>query len=95
MRKRDIVLKISEETGIKQVIVKEIVQRTLDTILNALERGERIELRNFGVFQVKRRKKRIGRNPKTGEVVPVPERLTVVFKPGLKMKFTSHSSALR
>jgi nucleoid DNA-binding protein len=86
MRKRDIVLKISQETDIKQVIVKEVVQRTFDTILEALKNGSRIELRNFGVFQVKKRKKRIGRNPKTGEVVPVPERLTVIFKPGLDMK---------
>lgn len=86
MRKRDIVLKISQETEIKQVIVKEVVQRTFDAILDALKKGSRIELRNFGVFQVKKRKKRIGRNPKTGAVVPVPERLTVVFKPGLDMK---------
>ena len=86
MRKRDIVLKISEDTGIKQVVVKEVVQRTFDSILEALKAGKRIELRNFGVFQVKKRKKRIGRNPKTGEVVPVPERQTVVFKPGLEMK---------
>ena len=86
MRKRDIVLKISEDTGIKQVVVKEVVQRTFDSILEALKSGKRIELRNFGVFQVKKRKKRIGRNPKTGEVVPVPERQTVVFKPGLDMK---------
>ena len=86
MRKRDIVLKISEDTGIKQVVVNEVVQRTFDSILEALKAGKRIELRNFGVFQVKRRKKRISRNPKTGEVVPVPERQTVVFKPGLEMK---------
>jgi len=72
MRKRDIVLKISQDTGIKQVVVKEVVQRTFDTVLAALREGKRIELRNFGVFQVKRRKRRIGRNPKTGEVVPVP-----------------------
>jgi len=86
MRKRDIVLKISQDTEIKQVIVKNVVQRTFDAIFEALKSGKRIELRNFGVFQVKKRKKRIGRNPKTGEVVPVPERLTVVFKPGLEMK---------
>jgi nucleoid DNA-binding protein len=86
MRKRDIVLKISQDTEVKQVVVKDIVQRTFDTILGALKEGKKIELRNFGVFQVKKRKKRIGRNPKTGEVVPVPERLTVVFKPGLEMK---------
>ena len=86
MRKRDIVLKISQDTEIKQVIVKEVVQRTLDAIFESLKAGKRIELRNFGVFQVKKRKKRIGRNPKTGEVVPVPERKAVVFKPGLEMK---------
>ena len=86
MRKRDIVLKISQETEIKQVVVKDVVQRTFDTILAALREGKRIELRNFGVFQVKQRRKRIGRNPKTGEIVPVPERRTVVFKPGLEMK---------
>ena len=86
MRKRDIVLKISQDTQIKQVVVKNIVQRTFDAIFEALRGGKRIELRNFGVFQVKNRKKRIGRNPKTGEVVPVPERRTVVFKPGLEMK---------
>ncbi|MBU1122278.1 MAG: HU family DNA-binding protein [Candidatus Omnitrophota bacterium] len=86
MRKRDIVLKISKETGIKQVIVREVVQRTFDVILDALKDGKRIELRNFGIFQVKLRKKRVGRNPKTGEVVPVPERQTVVFKAGLEMK---------
>ena len=86
MRKRDIVLKISEETGVKQVVVKDVVQRTFDIIVETLKNGERIELRNFGVFQVKKRKRRVGRNPKTGEVVPVPERRTVVFKPGLEMK---------
>ena len=79
-------LKISQETGVKQVVVKEVVHKTFDILLDALKNGERIELRNFGVFQVKKRKRRIGRNPKTGEVVPVPERKTVVFKPGLEMK---------
>jgi integration host factor subunit beta len=88
MRKRDIVLKISQETGLKQIVVKDIVQRTFDTVLAALREGKRIELRNFGVFQTKTRKRRIGRNPKTGEVVPVPERKTVIFKPGLDMKQT-------
>ena len=86
MRKRDIVLKISQDTQIKQVVVKKVVQRTFDAIYEALRSGKRIELRNFGVFQVKKRKKRIGRNPKTGEIIPVPERNTVVFKPGLDMK---------
>jgi len=86
MRKRDIVIKISQDTGVKQVVVKEVVQKTFNTIFEALKEGKRIELRNFGVFQVKKRKKRIGRNPKTGDIVPVPERYAVVFKPGLEMK---------
>ncbi len=83
-------MKISQETGIKQVVVKEIVQRTFDSILEVLKEGKRIELRNFGVFQVKRRKPRIGRNPKTGEAVSVPERRVVTFKPGLEMKKYIH-----
>ncbi len=90
MRKRDIVLKISQDTGIKQVVVKEIVQRALDSILEALKEGKRIELRNFGVFQIKRRRRRIGRNPKTGKTVSVPERRVVTFKPGLEMKKYIH-----
>ncbi|MCF7877457.1 MAG: integration host factor subunit beta [Candidatus Omnitrophica bacterium] len=90
MRKRDIVLRISQDTGIKQVVVKEIVQHTFDFILESLKEGKRIELRNFGVFQIKRRKPRVGRNPKTGEVVPVPERKVVTFKPGLDMKKYIH-----
>ncbi|MCM8820081.1 MAG: HU family DNA-binding protein [Candidatus Omnitrophica bacterium] len=86
MQKRDIVLRISQETGIKQVIVKKIVQKTLDIILESLTKRQNIELRNFGVFKVKMRKKRIGRNPKTGEVVVIPPQPVVVFKPGLKMR---------
>lgn len=86
MTKRDIVLKISERTGIKQIHVKEVVQQVFNSIFESLKEGKTIEIRNFGVFKVKRRKSRIGRNPKTGEVVPVPERNTVVFKPGLEMK---------
>lgn len=86
MRKRDIVVKISQDTAIKQVVVADIVQKMLDTILNALKEGKRVELRNFGVFQIKRRKSKIGRNPKTGQVVPIPERNVVAFKPGLEME---------
>ena len=86
MRKRDIVVKISQDIGIKQIIVASVVQKTFDVIQEALKAGERIELRNFGVFYVRKRKKRVGRNPKTGAVVPVPERRIVAFKPGLEMK---------
>ncbi len=86
MTKKEIVLKIAEETKIKQVDVKKVVQRTLDEIVAALARGERVELRNFGIFKVKSRRGRTGRNPRTGETVPVPPKKVAVFKPGLIMK---------
>ena len=86
MTKKDIVLKITDRTGIKQVDVKKIVQNTLDVIIESLIRSEKVELRNFGVFKIKERKARFGRNPRTGESVPVPPRKVVVFKPGLEMK---------
>ncbi len=86
MTKKDIVLKIADETGLKQADVKLVVQKTFDIIIDALEMGDKIELRNFGVFKVKERRPRVGRNPRTGEAVPVPPRRVVVFKPGLEMK---------
>lgn len=86
MTKKDIVLKISEETGLKQIDVKEVVQKTLDAIIAALSKGETVELRNFGVFKIKSRRPRIGRNPKTGATVPIPERKAVSFKTGMIMK---------
>lgn len=86
MTKKDIVLKITDTTGIKQVDVKTIVQKTFDVIVESLARNEKVELRNFGVFKIKERKARFGRNPRTGESVPVPPRKVVVFKPGLEMK---------
>jgi nucleoid DNA-binding protein len=84
--KKDIILKISDGTNLRQTDVKKVVQKTFDTIIEALVRGEKIELRNFGVFKIKERKSRTGRNPRTGEIVPVPPRKAVVFKPGLEMK---------
>ena len=86
MSKKDIVMKISNEINLTQIDVKKIVQRTLDSILEALERGETVELRNFGVFKVKNRRGRLGRNPRTGQEVQVPEKKVVVFKPGLVLK---------
>jgi len=86
MTKKDIAIKIADETGIKQIIVKEVVQKTIDAMIEALSKGETLELRNFGVFKVKERKARIGRNPRTGETVPVPPKKVVTFKPGLVMK---------
>ena len=86
MTKKDIILKVSDQANLKQIDVKSVVQKTLDCITDALVRGEKIELRNFGVFKIKQRKSRTGRNPRTGQVVPVPPRKVVVFKPGLEMK---------
>ena len=86
MTTKDIILKVSDEVNLKQVDVKVVVQRTFDCIVEALARGEKIELRNFGVFKVKQRKSRTGRNPRTNQVIPVPPRKVVVFKAGLEMK---------
>ncbi len=86
MTKKDIILKVSDEVNLKQTDVKKIVQKTIDCMIDALVRGEKIELRNFGVFKIKERKSRTGRNPSTGQVVPVPPRKVVVFKPGLDLK---------
>jgi nucleoid DNA-binding protein len=86
MTKKDIILKVSDATNLKQIDVKKVVQKTFDFIIEALVRGEKIELRNFGVFKIKQRRSRTGRNPRTGQVVPVPPRKVVVFKSGLEMK---------
>jgi nucleoid DNA-binding protein len=86
MTKKDIILKVSDETNLKQIDVKKVVQKTFDCIIESLARGEKIELRNFGVFKIKQRKSRTGRNPRTNQVIPVPPRKVVVFKSGLEMK---------
>ncbi|MFH1407095.1 MAG: HU family DNA-binding protein [Candidatus Omnitrophota bacterium] len=86
MTKKEIVAKIAHETKIRQMEVKKVVQKTLDSILEGLMNGKTIELRNFGVFKVKQRRARRGRNPRTGVEVPVPPRKVVTFKPGLLMK---------
>ncbi|MEK6567782.1 MAG: HU family DNA-binding protein [Candidatus Omnitrophota bacterium] len=86
MTKKDIALKVADKTGIKQIIVKQVLQGIFDCVIESLIRDEKIELRNFGVFKIKTRRPRIGRNPRTGQTVPVPSRKVVVFKPGLEMK---------
>ena len=92
MTKKDIIMKISEETGLKQVDVKEVVQRTFDIIIESLRRGDNIELRNFGIFKVKTRKGRVGRNPRTGDSVSIPDKKVVSFKSGMKMKLDVEKS---
>ena len=86
MTKKEIVKTISEETGINQQVIKSIVQRTFDSIVTTLVEEGRIELRNFGVFQVKPRAARKARNPRTGRQVEVPEKFVVTFKPGKVME---------
>ncbi|MBI3615568.1 MAG: integration host factor subunit beta [Candidatus Omnitrophica bacterium] len=86
MTKKEIVLKVAAETNLKQLDVKKAVQKSLEAIVASLAKGETVELRNFGIFKVKQRKGRTGRNPRTGEKVPVPPKRVVVFKPGLVMK---------
>ena len=86
MTKKEIVRKISEEMGLTQLQTKDIVQRTLDEITRTLVAEGRIELRNFGVFEVKRRAPRKARNPRTGDKVYVPSKNVVTFKPGKEME---------
>ena len=86
MTKKEIVKTISEELGLTQLKTKEIVQKTFDAIVEALVEEGRIELRNFGVFEVKKRASRKARNPRTGQRVDVPEKWVVTFKPGKEME---------
>ncbi len=86
MTKKEIVKAIADELGLTQMAVKEVVQMTFDHIVDTLVDEHRIELRNFGVFEVKRRAARQARNPKTGEPVEVAARYVVAFKPGKEME---------
>ena len=87
LTKREIVLNISNETGLVQHAVFDVVQKTLDQIIEALAKGDNVELRNFGVFEVKLTKPRVGRNPNVpGSKFVIPARATVKFKSGKIMK---------
>lgn len=86
MTKKEIVKQISERIGLTQLKTKDIVQQTFDAIVDTLLEVGRIELRNFGVFEVKQRKARKARNPRTGERVDVPPKNVVTFKPGKEME---------
>ena len=87
LTKRDLVIRISEETGLTQTQVFDVIQKTLDQIVESLAGGGKVELRNFGVFEVKIRKARVGRNPNKPETdVPIPARAMVKFKAGKDMR---------
>ncbi len=82
MTKRELIRQIAMELNIDQVTARKIVQRTLDSVLQAVAENGRFELRNFGVFEVKRRAARKARNPKTNEEVLVPAKNVLSFQPG-------------
>jgi nucleoid DNA-binding protein len=84
--KKEIVRTIADDIGLTQLQTKEIVQKTFNAIVETLVSEGRIELRNFGVFEVKRRAARKARNPRTNEKVSVPEKFVVTFKPGKEME---------
>jgi nucleoid DNA-binding protein len=86
MTKKDMAKEIAQAAGITQAQAQDIVQRVFNGIIETLAEKGRIELRNFGVFEVKKRKARQARNPRTGEKVLVPERAVIAFKPGLEME---------
>jgi nucleoid DNA-binding protein len=87
LTKRDLVVRIANETGLVQTQVFDVVQRTLDHITDALAEGGTVELRNFGVLEVRLTKPRVGRNPnQPGSSFVIPPRATVKFKPGKVMR---------
>ena len=87
LTKRDLVTQISKETGITQLDVSSVIQKALDGSIDALKGGKHVEFREFGVFEITERKARIGRNPnKPEDVVQIPARKVVKFKPGKRMR---------
>lgn len=86
MTKRELVIDVAERLGYTQNEVSAVIQGTLDAIVASLAEGQRLEIRNFGVFEVKSRDARIGRNPRTGEEVPISEKKVATFKPGKALK---------
>ena len=86
MTRKNIANAIAEGVGLTQLQTKQIIRKILGSIVNTLVEEGRVELRNFGVFEVRQRKARKGRNPRTGKTVMVPKRYTVTFKPGQVMK---------
>lgn len=86
MTKRELVIAVASKLGLTQNEVSTIVQETLDSITDALVEGQRLEIRNFGVFEVKERDARIGRNPRTGEEVPISKKRVAAFRPGKALK---------
>ena len=86
MTKRELVIRVANKLGMTQSDAAKIIEGTFDVLSKTLAEGKRWELRDVGVFEVKTRASRMGRNSRTGDQVPVPERRVVTFRPGKKMK---------
>lgn len=86
MIKLDIVNRVAESTGVPKMKAEEAVEALFNSMKDALTEGSRIELRGFGVFVVKPRKRGVGRNPRTGEEVAIPSGKTIRFKPGKELQ---------
>jgi len=84
--KKELVYRIASKTNQKKVVAKKIIQNFIDEVINELEKGNRLEFREFGVFEIKERAPRVARNPRTGAVVEVPAKKVVHFKAGRLMK---------
>ncbi len=92
--KKDLIDRIAEETNQKRTVVKKTVQCFLDNVIGELSRGNRLEFRDFGVFEIRQRAPRVAQNPKTLERVPVPAKKTVKFKVGRLMKMALEDKAV-
>jgi integration host factor beta subunit len=90
--KADIVDRIAQATGITKAETAVVVDKFMGTVIDAIGRGERIEIRGFGTFKVMKRAPRTGRNPKTGEVVKIPQRDMPVFKPSKELRARVHAN---
>jgi len=93
--KKELIDQISEKSGIKRVVVKKIIQQFLDDVIDELSRDNRLEFRDFGVFETKHRASRVAQNPKTLERVQVPPKRTVKFKVGRLMKMKLQEQDMR
>ena len=91
--KKELIDRIAEKTNNKRVVVKRVVQAFLDDVIEELGNGNRLEFRDFGVFESKQRAARVAQNPKTLERVKVPPKRTVKFKVGRLMKMRLHQDA--
>ncbi len=92
--KKDLIDRIAAETNQKRVVVKKTVQCFLNKVIDELRRGNRLEFRDFGVFEIRHRAKRMAQNPKTLERVPVPAKRTVKFKVGRLMRIALEDGAV-